>query len=292
MLAISASAQTVEEGIGELAEQIVARSADAGKSSIAISSFPHLDDSCSELSNFLADELVLSLFNVPESSLSIVERSQLEQIFAEIELSMSGAVDANTTQRLGRVHGVEALLVGSIATIADNLRVNARLIDTETAQVFSAAAVNIPRTATIKELMQRSASNRCTTLAAVGGSSEDSASASLPKFRGEADMSQLVGNWIGMKRCEESTEARSMVIFSPTAIGAQFDYEHDGSPDPSPSVTGTVNLDLSRSDDGFFIILAFDDSDLPLQLISPGVLYGEKSGSNGACTFQFARQEG
>ena len=152
----------MEGGVDELARQIVDRASSSERTTIAISAFPHVDDTCSELSNFLVDELVLSLFRVPGGNLQIIERSQLGRIFAEIELSMSGVVDANTTQQLGRLHGVDTLLVGSLTTIGDSLRVNARMINTETGQVSSAAAVNIPKTPTIEALMRRPSAGGCT----------------------------------------------------------------------------------------------------------------------------------
>ena len=211
---------SVASGIEQLAGQIVARSAAADRTTIAIASFPHVDDSCSELSNYLVDELVLSLFSLPDNQLSIIERSQLGRIFAELELSLSGAVDVNTTRELGRLHGVETLLIGSLTTIGDDLRVNARLIDTETGQVFSAAAVNIPRTSTIEELMQRPAAGGCTmsptaaTGSATAGPGAGSAAAPsgssgqiLALGAGELEsFEQLLGEWFGMVECDGQYE--------------------------------------------------------------------------------------
>jgi TolB-like protein len=170
----------MEGGIDELARQIVERAGASERTTIAISAFPHVDDTCSELSNFLVDELVLSLFRVPGGRLQIIERSQLGRIFAEIELSMSGAVDANTTQQLGRLHGVDTLLVGSLTTIGDDLRVNARMINTETGQVFSAAAVNIPKTPTIETLMRRPSAAGCTMTPLGRGESRSTARSAAP----------------------------------------------------------------------------------------------------------------
>ena len=204
----------VADGINQLAAQIVERSASADRTTIAISSFPHVDDSCSELSNFLVDELVLSLFSLPDNHLSIIERSQLGRIFAELELSMSGAVDINTTRELGRIHGVETLLVGTLTTIGDDLRINARLIDTETAQVFSAAAVNIPRTSTIEELMSRPAAGGCTMMQASSGTgsaspgpSQAAASGGLTLSAGDLEsFDELLGEWFGMMECDGQFE--------------------------------------------------------------------------------------
>ena len=172
----------MEGGVDELARQIVDRASSSERTTIAISAFPHVDDTCSELSNFLVDELVLSLFRVPGGNLQIIERSQLGRIFAEIELSMSGVVDANTTQQLGRLHGVDTLLVGSLTTIGDSLRVNARMINTETGQVSSAAAVNIPKTPTIEALMRRPSAGGCT-MTPLGRSDSRSAGSSAAPVR-------------------------------------------------------------------------------------------------------------
>jgi len=150
---LSKAAGTLEEGMSELAEKISKKSMAKGKKSIAISYFLHTNGDQSELSNYLADELVLKLFDVPESNLEIVERSQLSQIFKEMNFNMTGVVDSKTIQELGKVHGVGALVLGSITEMGESIRINARLTDTETGRVFSAAGTTIPKTATIKTLL-------------------------------------------------------------------------------------------------------------------------------------------
>src|SRR3954453_172376 len=79
----------VEQGLAQLATQIVAKSRDAGKTAIAVLPFPNADGSCSVLSKFIPDELIQSLFNVPGSKLEIVERAQLEAVIDELKLGAS-----------------------------------------------------------------------------------------------------------------------------------------------------------------------------------------------------------
>ena len=158
---LTMAAGTLEEGMQELAKQIVANSMAKGKKTIGIASFPHSNGDQSELSNYLADELVLKLFNVPESNLEIIERGQLNKIFQEMQFNMTGVVDTKTIQQLGKVHGVDALVLGSVTEMGESIRINARLTDTETGRVFSAAGTTIPKTSTTVELLSR-------TLTAVG----------------------------------------------------------------------------------------------------------------------------
>ncbi len=294
---ISAQA-SVSDGISDLAEQIVARSVAADRTTIAISSFPHVDDTCSELSNFLVDELVLSLFNVPDNQLSIIERSQLGRIFAELELSLSGAVDVNTTQELGRVHGVETLLIGSLTTVGDDLRINARLIDTETAQVFSAAAVNIPRTSTIEELMARPAAGGCTMMPTAAG--QQAAPGTTPAATGGGTLSagelesfdQLLGDWFGMMECDgrfeeiwflaEKTLANGVTgVFRRSSFGG-WERRAEGAYGSRPG-TASVSLMPNPESEGVWFRMAarhyqsvnndFSDT-FVLQLVGRDALYG------------------
>ena len=144
---------TLEDGMTELAQQIVKNSLAKGKKSIAVSTFQHINGDQSELSNYLADELVLKLFSVPDANLEIIERGQLNKIFQEMQFNMTGVVDSKTIQQLGKVHGVGALVLGSVTEMGESVRVNARLIDTETGRVFSAAGTTISKTATIADLL-------------------------------------------------------------------------------------------------------------------------------------------
>lgn len=277
-------AQGVETGIRDLAAQIIDRSSAAEKTTIAISAFPHNDGSCSELSNYLADELVLSLFGLADGALSIVERSQLDRILSEIELSMTGVVDANTTQELGRIAGVSTLLVGSITDVGDQLRVNARMLDTQTAQVFSAAAVNIPRTATVEALFARPAPNNCAMSQANHGdagplaSGENGAeagngnSAGLPVTATDFSMAEMAGRWVGSERCvgvgpaEGQIESgpRTMELWGAGPYAARARYFRNGAfsdDDREDLRMGGLTLDATKPTLAFasgFVAASFD----------------------------------
>lgn len=304
---------SVEDGIADLAQQIVQRSASADKTTIAISAFPHVDNTCSELSNYLADELVLSLFGVPGNSLSIVERSQLDRIFSEIELSMSGAVDANTTQELGRIAGVDTLLVGSITEIGDEIRVNARMIDTETAQVFSAAAVNIPQTETTAELFASPATGGCGMASGRDGgqpSAEAVAASSglqaLPGLSTDFNMADMVGRWSGSRNCsgigdhdeqyagKSLSEPRTMILSEPSPSSLRVRYFMSATYGGSFQ-NYTLNRNFAKEDIWFTLPAA---GGISLKLVAEGVLFGEYTKKNDedqdvwACTLQFGQISG
>ncbi len=73
----ASAAGSLDEGVANLAGQIVQKTLSDDTVTIGITTFPHADNSCSELSNYLADLLVVSLFDVGQGKVQIVERAQL-----------------------------------------------------------------------------------------------------------------------------------------------------------------------------------------------------------------------
>ena len=76
--------------------------------------------------------------------LEIVERSRLEAALTEMDMSMLGIVDEETAAELGRAVGATTIMVGSFVSISGFVRINARLIDVQTARVLTAESVQGP----------------------------------------------------------------------------------------------------------------------------------------------------
>ena len=148
-------AGSVENGLQSLAQEIVTKSAAQDRNSIAVLPFPNADGSCSVLSTYIADELIEALFSTQNSPLTIIERNQLEAIVNEIQIGAGGLLNPETTQSLGKVSGVKALVVGTITQIGDRVRITARLVATDTGRTISAAAISIPRTNDIDSLLRQ-----------------------------------------------------------------------------------------------------------------------------------------
>lgn len=94
-------------------------------------------------------------------SFRVVERQQLIKILEEQKLSMTGLVDPGTVRRVGRLLGVEAVMIveltsvtitedktglGTLSHITQKIEIemNARLVDSETGEVLSTSRVLAP----------------------------------------------------------------------------------------------------------------------------------------------------
>lgn len=89
----------------------------------------------------IADELTSTLTSRLANSrlVSLVERDQLDKVFEELDLSRNARFNPAEVAKIGRLLGAKQLLLGSFYQDAKAMRVDARIVDTETAFVLSSA---------------------------------------------------------------------------------------------------------------------------------------------------------
>lgn len=71
----------------------------------------------------------------------------------EQKLSSTGLIDPTSVRELGRILGVDAIVSGTISDLGISMKVNARIISTETGTVFAAASANITKDERVETLL-------------------------------------------------------------------------------------------------------------------------------------------
>jgi hypothetical protein len=100
-------------------------------------------------------EYVIDIFTgnvVNDRRFKVVERSALEAIRKEMEFQMSGEVDDNSAQAIGRKIGAQTILLGSMSGYGSTWRLSMRALVVESAEVVGLFNKNIPNTGIIAEL--------------------------------------------------------------------------------------------------------------------------------------------
>lgn len=162
--------------------------ADAGVKKIAVLDFEdaavsaHFQARNFKIGRAVADILVTEL--VKDGTFKVIERSQLEKVISEQKLSASGLVDTSEVAKIGKILGVSAVIVGSVTQFGIDSKVrgifgigikqnyakvavNARLIDTTTAEILNAAEGSAEESASgvsIEGLANIDASNMANTI--------------------------------------------------------------------------------------------------------------------------------
>ncbi len=84
----------------------------------------------------VVEQMMTTFFNL--NRFKLFERSQLEKILEEQKLGMAGVLDASTAAEIGKGIGVDAIVLGTVTRAGANIAIDARLIDTETAEIITA----------------------------------------------------------------------------------------------------------------------------------------------------------
>ncbi|MBI5050410.1 MAG: hypothetical protein HZC11_05975 [Nitrospirae bacterium] len=67
-----------------------------------------------DLINIMSDNVALELMNL---GFQVIERQSMERVLSEQKLQMSGLVDASTAVQIGKMVGVDAVVLGNVTTV-------------------------------------------------------------------------------------------------------------------------------------------------------------------------------
>ena len=77
---------------------------------------------------------------------TVVERERLLLALEELNLGTTSLVDESTRLRIGRILGVQLMAFGAYQVIADQMRLDLRLVEVETGKILGAAQKTTPGT--------------------------------------------------------------------------------------------------------------------------------------------------
>lgn len=140
-----------EKQLVDFAKSISVKITKAGKSKIAVSNFLDNNGSETELGKVLAEELAIDIVNLG-NSFQIIEREDLKAILKEHKLTSTGLIDLETAKQLGKLKAVDAIVVGTIFPFGDNLRINIKILDTETGVNVGGISGGLTKTDAITKL--------------------------------------------------------------------------------------------------------------------------------------------
>lgn len=181
---VAASQGSLEQRATELSQQISKEMIENQKRAVAVIEFSDLKGNVTDFGRFLSEELITRLYQTKK--FKVIERQLLNKVFAEKKFSSSVFADPTSTKQLGQLLGVDAIVSGTITDLAQSLRVNARLISTETGEIFAVASTEIFKDESVMKLISLQPSS--TSLPAPTQKKPDTevASGKLPTFETES----------------------------------------------------------------------------------------------------------
>jgi TolB-like protein len=152
VLAPEGLTQDLRTGIDQLANQIAETMQDGRNLQLAVTDFPDLQGAISDFGRYIASRLTTRLAQNPK--IHVIERQRLGQVINELKLSMSDLVDPVKAKQLGRMAGVEALVVGTIADMGNQVDIDARTIDIESNRMLHGFTATISKDPTVSKMLE------------------------------------------------------------------------------------------------------------------------------------------
>lgn len=156
--AASGSKNAMESAMAEVAGPLGTQLAESGLRKLAIAEFTDLNGYRSALGPFLADELMQRLFEAQPRVFDFVDQRKLSNSLGG--QNTDGPVfDAAGIAAIGKSLGVQAVIVGTLSDLGEEIKVSIRVLATDSAQVAAVAAAKFPREGAAEALLRQKGSS-------------------------------------------------------------------------------------------------------------------------------------
>jgi len=91
--------------------------------------------------------------NLIQRGMTVVEREKIDQVLEELGKSFSGMIDFSTAAEIGKMLGVEAIVVGTVADMGNSVDLRARLVDVGKGAAITATQVDVVKDPTIAKIL-------------------------------------------------------------------------------------------------------------------------------------------
>jgi hypothetical protein len=144
------------QDLSKLATDLAARIHAVKHDRVTVVDFLDLDKKPNKLGQFLAQKLQVALAE-PKHDLSVVDQSQLPQLFDQMKLLDEGLIDPATRRELGKITGTEVVIVGTVMVSSMSVKLDVKAIDLQTAKVITGERASLVRLGSIEKLANESA---------------------------------------------------------------------------------------------------------------------------------------
>jgi len=154
-----AQSPSMDSELSTLTDKLANQIKEHGKKKIAVLDFTDLQGGASELGRYIAEQLTVD-FVIGKRDFSILDRANLKSILAEHKLTATGIINPDDAKKLGQFAGVDALILGTLVPINQNIELTAKVITTDTAEVVGAARSRLKVDDSLQQLLSHPAADQ------------------------------------------------------------------------------------------------------------------------------------
>ncbi|MCL6589043.1 MAG: CsgG/HfaB family protein [Firmicutes bacterium] len=146
-------AMDLDDSIENLAKQLGEDVAGNEAPVIVVWEFSDLDGKLTAFGKYVVEELTTAL--VRTKKFQVMERELLNKVLEEHQLDFTGFIDRDSAKEIGKLSGANAVVCGTITEFEKNVKINARLIATQTGNIISVASVEVQKDADVIKFLSK-----------------------------------------------------------------------------------------------------------------------------------------
>lgn len=123
---------------------------------IAVADFLNQNNQKTRLSNFISENVIVSLTNESSSNIKILERQRLNSVLEEQDRITSGVLKKETSEKIGELLGADSIIIGKYYNIKKDIHLIAKLVSIETGYIHSAVRIKIKKDNIISAMLGES----------------------------------------------------------------------------------------------------------------------------------------
>lgn len=228
------------------------------RENVAVLDIPNPAEQVTALSSYFADELCLRLSK--DTATSILERGQLAKVLGEQGIQASGAFDAATVSRIGKLTGASRIVTGRYYPVSDEYELVSRTVEVATGKLVGLEKVKFPRN---ESLVRLDATVLKTGSLAAAASPSKAAAPGTLATGGPIALKSCVF-WINSVECsgEIRTSDEGPLTLDEAGTWAYFDNGSKGTPASYVVVAGIRNAKVASGvmqSFSFYLYPAFFD---------------------------------
>ncbi len=147
----------VDTALSSLTEKLATRIKSKGKRKITVLDFTDLSGNGSEFGRFIAEQITVNFVSV-DRDFAVLDRANRKVILEQHNLTATGLIDPTNAAAFGKFAGVDALIVGTMSSLNENLEITAKIITMDTAEIIGAAKTSFVRSDEMQNLLARNVS--------------------------------------------------------------------------------------------------------------------------------------
>jgi TolB-like protein len=143
---------SLDDELASMAQKLSTQVKESGKKKVTVLDLTDLQGNTSELGRFLSEQISVHLVE-HRTGFSVMDRANLKTILAEHKLTVDGLVEPENAKKLGQFSGVDAIVLGNITVLKDEIAITSKIIATDTAEIVGAARAKISKSKDIASLL-------------------------------------------------------------------------------------------------------------------------------------------